>query len=221
MSTLQEFQSRLKSRLAAATNAPRWQSAEAEQYMSAFRPRRKRFDETATLLIKTVIKPRFESLARLFPSARTMTDDHATRYSCWFAPSERFPVTAKVEAVVEHDESVEHLFVRFEANLMPIFFHFQPHDRLTLSLDQVDLQQVTDWLEQRIFEFLDTYLRHDRGAEDLEEDIVSDPVCGMRLRRSEAPESADYRGHAYFFCRAECREQFQKKPDSFVTFRTM
>jgi YHS domain-containing protein len=43
----------------------------------------------------------------------------------------------------------------------------------------------------------------------------------MRLSRSDAPETADYRGHAYFFCRAECREAFEEKPESFVTFRTM
>jgi hypothetical protein len=33
---------------------------------------------------------------------------------------------------------------------MPIFFHLQPHDRLTLPLDGVDPLRVGEWLEEAL-----------------------------------------------------------------------
>jgi len=221
MSTLEEFESKLKSQVKAASDAPRWQSAEIDAYMGAVQARRQQFDQTAQSLIGTVVKPRLEAVARRFPSARAQTDEQAYRAWCWFACSDRFPVTAKLEFAVEHEESIEHLLVRYEAWLMPVFMRFQPHDRLTMPLDAVNSDQVAGWVEERIFEFLATYLQQDRGQEDLEEDIVTDPVCGMRLRRSDVRARADYRGHPYFFCSAECQGKFGRKPEDFVTVRTM
>ncbi|HEX5104288.1 MAG TPA: YHS domain-containing protein [Pirellulaceae bacterium] len=221
MSDLQTFRRELKARTAAAGKAPSWRSADFDHYMADLQPRRTFFDDTAGTLIAVEIRPRLEALVEQFPGARIMREGQAYRCACWFAQSDRFPVTAKLEFDVEHDKSLQHLYVCSEICLMPVFWNFQPHDKLTLRLDEVDQQRVADWIEQRIFEFLDVYLLHDRGTDDLEEDIVSDPVCGMRLRRSEAREAAEYRGHAYFFCASDCREKFQANPEKFVTLRTM
>jgi len=221
MSTLEEFRDKLKSQVRAAASAPRWQSSDAEAYMAAVRSRRQEFDDAARSLVTTVIKPRLDVVAELFPSARTMFDEQACRSWCWFASSDRFPVTAKVEFAIEHDESVERMFVRYEGCLMPVFVRFQPHDKLTVRLSEMKAQQIAGWVEERIIEFLETYLHHDRGQDDLEEDILTDPVCGMRLQRSDVRAQADYRGHPYFFCSTECREKFESKPEDFVTVRTM
>jgi YHS domain-containing protein len=221
MSTLEEFRCKLKSHVTAAASAPRLLSSEVETYMAALRSRRQQFDEAARSLVATVIKPRLEAVAELFRSARTMTDEQACRCWCWLASSDRFPVTAKVEFAVEHDETVEHLHVRYEACLMPVFVRFQPHDKLTTRLSETNPEQIAAWVEERILEFLETYLHHDRGQDDLEEDILTDPVCGMRLCRSDVRAQADYRGHPYFFCSTECGGKFERKPKDFVTVRTM
>lgn len=221
MSDLERFRSKLRAQVNSAGSAPRWQSADADAYMAALRSRRQQFDEAAKSLISIVIKPRLEAVAVLFRSARTMTDEQAFRCWCWFANSDRFPVTAKLEFAVEHDESVEHVFVRYEAVLMPVFVRFQPHDKLTIRLDAIDSEKIAGWVEDRVLEFLETYLHHDRGQDDLEEDIVTDPVCGMRLRRSETKGQADYLGHPYFFCSVECHEKFAARPQDFVAVRAM
>jgi Cu+-exporting ATPase len=221
MSTLDEFRGKLKALVTAAGVAPRWRSSDAEAYMAALRSRRQQFDEAARSLVLVVIQPRLDAVTELFRGARTTTDEHACRCWCWFAYSDQYPVTAKVEFAVEHDESIEHLFVRYEACLMPVFVRFQPHDKLTICLDEVNLEQIADWVEERIGEFLETYLHHDRGRDDLEEDVFTDPVCGMRLGRSDVRAQAKYRGHPYFFCSTECREKFESQPEDFVTVRTM
>src|SRR6188474_3003538 len=105
MSTLEKFRSELSSRVKAAGNAPRWKTQDADAYMAARRKRRQQFDDAARSLVVTVIKPRLEATTALFPSARAMADEQACRCWCWFACSDRFPVTAKIEFALEHDES--------------------------------------------------------------------------------------------------------------------
>jgi YHS domain-containing protein len=219
MSSLEEFRAKLIARLKAAAAGPRWQSTDAEAYMAAHRARHRHFEEAATSLLPAVIQPRLAALAEQFPSARLLTNGH--RSWCWFASSDRFPITAKIEFTLEHDESLEHLFVRYDACLMPVFVRFQPHDKLTVPLDRIETQQIAAWIEERIFEFLQTYLGHDRGGDDLDEDLLTDPVCGMRLRRSDVRGQAEYRGHAYAFCSTECKEKFEAQPQDFVTVRAM
>jgi len=113
------------------------------------------------------------------------------------------------------------MFVRYEACLIPVFIRFQPHDKLTVRLSEIHPEQIAAWIEEQILEFLETYLHHDRGQDDLEQDILTDPVCGMRLQRPDVRAQAEYRGHPYFFCSTECREKFESKPEAFVTVRTM
>ncbi|MBI3465347.1 MAG: YHS domain-containing protein [Planctomycetes bacterium] len=47
--------------------------------------------------------------------------------------------------------------------------------------------------------------------------MVTDPVCGMRLGRSDAAATEEYRGHPYYFCSSVCRERFADDPLRFIT----
>ncbi len=46
---------------------------------------------------------------------------------------------------------------------------------------------------------------------------VTDPVCGMTIEGSEAPERSEYDGETYFFCSSDCREEFAANPDDYVS----
>lgn len=201
MASLEEFRTELKTRIVEAANAPRWQAPEVEDYMAAFRLRCGQFDVAALNLVDSVVRPRLEALAEGFPSARIKSDTHPHRCSAWFAASDRFPVTAMVEFKVEHDSSAELLYLRYEAFFMPVFHQFQPHDRLTVPLTGLVQVQLADWTEQRILEFVSTYLRYDRGYAERDDDLVTDSVCGMRIRRRDA--------------------KVQAKPTAFITLKTM
>jgi YHS domain-containing protein len=99
---------------------------------------------------------------------------------------------------------------------MPTFIKFDEHDKLTLPLEQVNEAAVTAWVEKRLWEFLDAYLRIDRGDESFTEDAVTDPVCGMRISRSAAASKAEYLGHPYYFCSFECQTKFTEEPAHYV-----
>ena len=46
--------------------------------------------------------------------------------------------------------------------------------------------------------------------------LVTDPVCGMTLRRTEAAAKLEHGGRVYYFCVTQCRERFAADPDRFI-----
>ena len=182
--------------------------------MSAIAGRREKFDTLASRLIEAVIQPRMETLASYFSNASLSRDEPVGRCSCWFGYCERFPASTKVAFAVEHDVRLEKVAVCFDASMMPVFIKMNEHDRLTEPLDSIEDDAVAAWVEERLCEFLDAYLRIDRGSDEFEEDAATDPVCGMRISRSAAAASDSHRGHPYFFCCASARN------DSPVSLRT-
>lgn len=43
-----------------------------------------------------------------------------------------------------------------------------------------------------------------------QDELVSDPVCGMSLERANAPYSIEVRGDTYWFCCGGCRSEFEE-----------
>lgn len=217
---LVDFAKRVEERLFRTTREPHWEPGEVDRYMSDVEVRRQRFDELADSLNDTVIQPRLETVASYFPNA-TPTNEPVGRCACWFGYSERFPASTKVAFAVEHDVRFEKLAVCYEASMMPVFIKLNEHDRLSLMLGDVSEDLVADWVEDRLSEFLDDYLRIDRGGEGFEDEAATDPVCGMRISRSSAAASDAYLGHPYYFCSTTCQERFSLEPKSYVQVKTL
>jgi YHS domain-containing protein len=220
MAALEHFSQQIEARLAAARHEPNWQPAQTAQFMGELAPRRRLFEEIAPRIVQATIRPRLQVVASHFPNAAPDRAERSDRSAYWFGYCERFPADAKVEISVEHDERIENLVIHYELYIMPVFLKFDPHDKLTVPLAGVNDQVIADWIESKLFNFLDTYLRLDRGAEDFEGEVVVDPVCGMRISRSSAGASMDYRGHPYYFCTDECRQRFAKEPIQYIRFET-
>ncbi len=215
MTDLQDFSQTVAARLAAAQKEPNWQHDDWARYMAEFGSRQRRFEQLAEHLLESVIRPRLDVVAVPF-NAQPIANRGPFHCAYGFGYSERFPVTLRVEFAIEFDARAEVVSVCYELHMMPVFIKYSAHDKMTLPLDEVSEENVAAWVERRLLEFLDTYLRIDRGEPTLDEDLVTDPVCGMRLRRSDAVAQEDHRGHPYYFCTEACRRQFSEEPQRFV-----
>jgi YHS domain-containing protein len=122
---------------------------------------------------------------------------------------------------MEHDARYEKLTTVYDVWMMPLFVKFNEHDALSMPLDKIDDAQIARWVEEMLLDYLDTYLRIDRGRDDFDDEAVTDPVCGMRITRSAAVAKEVYVGHAYFFCSLECQKAFAADPRAFVQVKTM
>ncbi len=54
------------------------------------------------------------------------------------------------------------------------------------------------------------WLYKSRDASD-DGEFAQDPVCGMQVRKDDAPASAEYEGKMYYFCMDGCKESFLKE----------
>jgi len=219
MRDLADFAKCIDEVLADSDRRQHWSAEEASQYMARFASRRERFEELAGHLIGTIIRPRLELLASYFTNAVPGTDDIPSQCSYWFGYCERFPASTQVMFAVEHDSRFDSLLLRYRVHMMPVFIKLTEHDSLTLPLAALDEQAVATWTEERLLEFLDDYLRIDRGDLDSEDESTTDPVCGMRINRRAAVANTSYLGHPYYFCSETCRQQFVADPKHFVQIK--
>jgi YHS domain-containing protein len=49
-----------------------------------------------------------------------------------------------------------------------------------------------------------------------EENMMTDPVCGMRVNEKNAEYQAQFAGRKYYFCSEECRKEFEADPSEYV-----
>ena len=221
MSDLATFASHLDEVVNDASRVRHWNPDEADSYMAEIGDRRERFEELAHRLSDSVVRPRLEILAALFPNALVSKEQLIHSLSCQFEYCDRFPAITTVEFSIEHDIRFERLILHTKARIMPVFVRFYEQDNLPLSLDSVNDEEVAEWVEERLLEFLDTYLRIDAVGGELNEQSATDPVCGMQILRTTAVATDSYYGHPYFFCSKDCHERFASDPTQYAQIKTM
>ena len=218
MPSLEEFSSRLEACITAIQNEPRWTPSESMEFMAGIEAKQEQFQFVAEHLI-SVIRPRLALVASRF-RGEVASNDPPGRCSCWFPSRARFPVSAKVGFVIEHDAHFDRVVLGYEMYLMPVFIKYKDNDRLTLSNREVPDDKVANWSEDRLLDFVRSYLQIDRGAKQSEK-IATDPVCGMRIGITDGTTSDNYYGHTYYFCTAKCHQQFKDNPKQYVSIKTM
>lgn len=220
MGVLTAFAKRIDERIAQADSNSPLESAAAARYMSEIESRRTRFELLAQDLYRSVIRPRMETFASRFSLAE-VTGDPCSPQVCSLGYNEKRPVSTQLTLAVEHDTRVERVVVCYDVLMIPLFVKFNQHDKLTFLLDEFTEETVADWLEERLLEFLDAYLRVNRAALSSTLDLVVDPVCGMQVAPSPGDLQVSHLGHSYYFCSRACREMFTRCPGDFVRIKTM
>jgi YHS domain-containing protein len=208
----------IESRLNAARERLQRQKRRLQSEMTDLERRHEAFCQAAQKLTADVIRPRAERLVRFFDNAELSDEQDSDRYRCVcrFAHSERFPATVTLEFSVAHDEEVRNVIVCRDLDVLPVFFKFSPHEKVAYPLGQIDEERLAAWVEQQIVAFVETYLRLEDSHQYQQETLVTDPVCGMRIRKSLAAAKQEYRAVTYHFCTEKCRQSFVDAPGHYV-----
>ena len=48
------------------------------------------------------------------------------------------------------------------------------------------------------------------------DEMAVDPVCGMKIKKSDAKATYEYKGKTYYFCMEGCKEKFEKDPEKYA-----
>ena len=129
---------------------------------------------------------------------------------------ERFPATGELSLILSHDERVENLLVIYRLEILPIFFRFLGSDHEAFPLEVVDEKRLAERVDQRLLAFVDTYLRLEETDQYQSENLVTDPVCGMRINKLYSAAGVEDRGREFYFCTEGCRSKFVENPDTTI-----
>jgi len=178
-----------------------------------------RFGLVASRLLTDMICPRLQMLAGLFANSRlTLADGVTTHRSvCCFDHTPEFPASTKLEIDVSPDEATRCAVIRYSLEILPVFFQFDRTGQLVVPLDEVNDESVSSWLDSKLLDFTDTYLRLQFTDQYQQENKAIDPVCGMGLNRAHAAASLEYQGKTYYFCVDDCRQKFLQEPERYLT----
>lgn len=172
---------------------------------------RERFAAVARPLLDSVIHPRMEELSRHFDNA-AITDCHGDadfRCFCKFTHTTRFPATVSLDISLLPGENYTKLAARYDLEIFPVLMEYKRDEEMTFPLDNSD-EAIGLWVEEKIVEFVDTYLRLETHPLYQKDNIVLDPVCGMQISATAATSRVELTGHTFYFCSEVCKETFRK-----------
>lgn len=210
MSDLTEFQQRIEEQLNAALDEKRRCQSEREQRQIDLDLRIEQFRVLATRMIDEIVRPRVAAMAAKFENAAlvppSQTPSHVV--SCRLAHCDRFPATTKLTFALFHDSSVESLGITFDLEILPVFIKYEGHDQKFIPLSTLDEHEVAAWIEAKLINFVETYLRLERTPAYQHDNLVSDPVCGTTITRNCAVSQEERGGQTFYFCSEHCHRKF-------------
>jgi YHS domain-containing protein len=217
MADLTDLERRIKEKLSLSQERRELQQNHLQHQMAEAEARHQRFTTLADRLMQVVICPRMAKLKVHFDNAR-ISQTRSSRHTscCQFEHTTRFPATAYLEIGVTRDGEIKTVILHSRLEILPVFFPVEGSDELTMPLDGVDENKVADWVEAKILQFVDTYLRLETSDHYQQDNLVTDPVCGMRVNKAFAPAQMTYRGRTYYFCVTECRARFAENPERYL-----
>jgi YHS domain-containing protein len=192
-----------------ATVAEKTKKFQVEQ-MHEHKERQKRLEHLAKAFeeLRDVWRPRLEFLVkkfgdrvqttpRLVPSAREATFEFKSNLA---------KVTLKFSAHTDRD--VKKVILSYNLDIIPILMRFAPHAEIEFPLGQVDKAAVAKWMDERLVEFVRTYLSLGDNEWYLKDQMVEDPIAKVRFPKQAAATSLDWQGKTYYFLGADTRREF-------------
>jgi YHS domain-containing protein len=186
-----------------------FQAEQAQAYEDR-QSRLKKYEEVSEKLLE-VIRPRLEALSQKF-GERVKVIPEVVR--------ERRQATFKFDSNLAHidlrfrsstDQEVRKLVLDYELQILPILMKFEPHVQAEFPLEAVDPAAVGQWFDDRIVDFVRTYLSLHQNEYYLKNHMVVDPVAQVRFPRFAAASVLEWQGKKYYFISEKTRSEFEKK----------
>ncbi len=168
------------------------------------------FDKACESL-KAVWGPRLEALKQAFgekvrvaPSA-----DTGRRQATFAFTSNLARISLSFTATTDMD--VKNLVLEYSLEIMPVLMSYADRARLEQPLDHIDEKAVGAWMDDRIVEFVRTYLSIHENEFYLKARMVEDPIAHVRFPEFAAVTTLERGGKTIYFIANETREEYEAK----------
>lgn len=213
MGTLEEFSKKIDNRLAQQLRLKREKLHHIDREMESLLQRQTAYNETAQGILASVVHPRIQTLCQHFDNAKIKDCDPAKDLSCSvvLAHTRRYPATATLRFWLWPADDYKQLEVHYDIEILPILMEYDRSDTQHFQIDGLAETDVTEWVEQKLQDFLDTYLKIETHALYHKDNFVVDPVCGMRIPFFDVATTVTRGDHTVYFCSEVCKEAFLRE----------
>jgi YHS domain-containing protein len=164
------------------------------------------FDE-----LSQVWKPRLDVLVNKFGELVEVKPRlvPSTREATFTFQSKQARVRLKFAASTDRD--VRKVILSYDLDIIPVVLQFEPHAELEFPLEAVNEQAVAKWIDDRILDFVRTYLALGDNEVYLKEYMVEDPISQVRFPNFAAGATLKWQGKTYYFIGEETQQEFIKQ----------
>lgn len=151
------------------------------------------------LLVKK-FEGRVQATPRIVPSTREATFDFQSRLA---------RVRLKLSAFTDRD--IEKVILSYDLEIVPVLMRFKHHDEVEFPVDEVDKEAVAKWIDERIVDFVQTYLSMGENEIYLKDYMVEDPIVHVRFPQQAAATTLEWQGQKFYFVGEETRREFAEQ----------
>ncbi len=209
MSTLDQLVQRMDAEFSAVDEQlKRRQESRVREYAS----RKERLGQLDELFEKLsgIWRPRLEALAAKFGEKVKVTPHitPAAREATFAFQSNLARIELRFLATTDHD--VRKLILVNDLEIIPVLMQYDTHAEISFPLEQVDVNAVTEWIDDRLVGFVKTYLSLHENDLYLKEEMVEDPVANVRFPKFAAGAKLENQGRTFYFISEETRKDYAK-----------
>ena len=171
---------------------------------------RQRYILVAKHQVESVVKPRMEELVYHFDNAgvEVITGDTVCMCVCEFAHVPRYPASVRLCIALSPNDKGG-ITARYDLSIFPVLMDYTRNVEESFLLEGNDHSLAT-WVDDRILDFVDTYLCLETHPIYQKDNLVTDPVCGMRISAIAATSKIEWPGRTIYFCSEVCKEAFSR-----------
>lgn len=161
--------------------------------------------------LPAVWQPRLEALTRKFGDKVkvTPTVTSSSREGKFDFQSNLARIQLRLSASTDHD--VRKLVLDYNLEIIPILMKFNSHEQAEWPLDAIDREAIANWVDDRLVDFVKTYLSLHENEWYLKDHMVVDPVADVRFPKFAAAATIEREGKTYYFVGEETRREFEAK----------
>jgi YHS domain-containing protein len=194
---------------AVAEKVKKFQSTQVEEH----KERQKRLDQLGKTFdeLREIWRPRLELLTKKFGDRVKATPRivPSTREATFEFQSSLARVRLKLSAFTDRD--IRKLVLAYDLEIIPVLMRYTPHAEVEFPLGTIDKDAVAKWFDERIVDFVRTYLSLGETDIYLQDQMVEDPIAKVRFPKQAAAATLDWQGKKFYFVGDETRREFAQQ----------
>lgn len=197
----------------ALTQSKQKLQAQQQEILNDVLERKKRLEaySAAQARVVEIAKPRMEALSQKAGVRATVTpmvtDTHRSCVFDFHSPKAQISLAFDIAP----DLHVKNLVVTYDLKIVPVLWRFRAHDEYSTPIENLDLEGISQWLDDRIIEFVELFIAIHESEFYEKAEYVEDPVAKVKFPKFAAGATLEANGQTLYFINNETLAQYQSQ----------